>query len=158
MANRYEVQPDVAIRIESIGGDLEIKGYPEPEIRARGDDPQVQVDNDGHSAIVTCSGDCRLRVPNGTSVSIEAIGGDARITDIEGNVVITTVGGDLVIRNTGNITITTVGGDVKFKRINGSVQVTTIGGDAELYHINGDIQIEAVSSDAQVKNVTGNWV
>jgi len=156
MANRYEVQPDVAIRIESIGGDLEIKGHPELEIRARGDDPQVQVDNDGHSAMVSCSGDCRLRVPNGTSVSIEAVGGDARITDIEGNVVITTVGGDLVIRNTGNITITTVGGDVAFKRINGNVQVTTIASDAELSNIKGSIHIETIGADAQIKNVAGS--
>ncbi|MCC7449585.1 MAG: hypothetical protein IT324_19345 [Anaerolineae bacterium] len=156
MANRYEVQPDVAIRIQTISGDLDIKGRTATEIRARGDDPQVVIGDDGHSAIVSCSGDCRLDVPNGASVSIETVGGDARIAEIEGKVTITTVGGDLAVRRTGDVSINTIGSDADFKRINGGVQVTTIGSDVELSNINGNIQIETIGSDAQIKNVAGS--
>ncbi len=156
MANSYEVQPDVALRIQTIGGNLVIEGQPESEIRVRGDKPLVQVDEDGHTATLSCGGDCRVRVPNGASLSIQSIGGDARITDIEGTIAITSISGDLVIRNTGDVAITSIGGDVVFKRISGSVQVTSIGGDADLRQINGAVRIESIGSDALIEGVSGD--
>ena len=84
MANTYSVQPDVEVQIETIGGDLVIQGHPDAEIRARGDDPDVHINDDGQRAEIICMGDCRIRVPSGARLRIGAIGSDARITDVTG--------------------------------------------------------------------------
>ena len=71
MATKYPVQSDVEIKISSIGGDLKIEGSSEAEIRARGDDPQVEVVEDGHSAEIMCNGDCVLSVPDGAQITVD---------------------------------------------------------------------------------------
>src|SRR3954453_10893245 len=107
-----DLHPDVEIVISSIGGDLNLEGSIEAGMKVRGDNPRLSVDNDGRRVLLSCNGDCRLKVPVGARLSIDSIDGDAKIIGIDGTVTIATVGGDLVLRDIGSITLDTVGGDL----------------------------------------------
>ena len=94
-----DLQPDVEILISSIGGDLHIEGSIEAGMKVRGDNPRLSVDVDGHRVTLSCTGDCRLKVPVGARLSIDTVGADAKIIGIDGTVKIGNVGGDLVLRD-----------------------------------------------------------
>ena len=108
MATKYPVQSDVEIKISSIGGDLKIEGSSEAEIRARGDDPQVEVVEDGHSAEIMCNGDCVLSVPDGAQITVDVIGADAALRDLSHEISIEQVGADLSARDLHGLRVTTV--------------------------------------------------
>src|ERR1700690_4216629 len=80
------IPPQVEIHITTIGGDLAVVGRAANEIRARGDGPQLSLENDGNGVLVSCGGDCTLRVPDDASLVIDTVGGDVNITDISGSV------------------------------------------------------------------------
>ncbi len=156
MASTYPVHPGVEIRIESVGGDLIVEGQAEDEIRARGDNPDVQIEDEGRRAVISCGGDCRLRVPNQAKLEIGSVGSDARVTDITEKITVDSVGSDLVIRDVGDVTVNTVGSDIELKRIKGNVEVETVGADATLREIGGDVRIGHVGSDALLTDIGGS--
>jgi hypothetical protein len=156
MASTYAVQPGVEIQIESIGGDLIVEGQTEDEIRARGDNPDVRIEDEGQRAVVACGGDCRLRVPNHARLEIGSVGSDARITDMAEKITVDSVGSDLVIRDVVDVTVNTVGSDIELKRIKGNVEVETVGADATLREIEGDVRIGHIGSDALMTDISGS--
>ncbi len=155
MANTYPVQPGVEVHIEAVGGDLVVEGRSEAEIKVRGDNPDVRIENNGAEAAISCGGDCRLRVPQDAKLTINSVGGDARITDVTGEIHIETVAADLVIRDTGPVHIESIGADLELKRIGGDVEIGTIGADASFRELTADLRVNTIASDALISDVRG---
>ncbi len=149
------VQPDVEVHVEAIGGDLVIEGRPGTEFRSGGDDPNVHMEGPGNLT-VSCNGDCHLRVPTGSKLTIDNVGGDTTIKNIETEIGIRTVGADVVIRDCGPVTLEQVGADLEIKRANGTVRVRSVGGDAKFREISGDLEANSIGSDALLTDVHGN--
>jgi hypothetical protein len=149
------VQPDVEIVIDHIGGDLVVAGRSAAGIRANGDNPRLTVEDDGKRVLISCDGDCSLRIPDDAHLVIETIGGDAKITDVNGRISINVVGGDLVLRDTGPVRLQSVGGDLEIKRTAGSAEVNDVGGDANFRDIEGELRTETIGGDACMTNVDG---
>jgi hypothetical protein len=157
MMQKYEVQPDVEIHIDVVGGDLKIEGHAEAEIKAKGDDLTIiDAEDKGQRIDIHCGGDCRLSVPNGTRLEIETIGGDARITDVTGAIHIEDVGGDLTVRNAGPLSLGSIGGDLSVKRIKGNVEVETVGADAKFGTVAGSVHVETIGADALLVDIQGD--
>jgi hypothetical protein len=150
------VQPGVEIVIDYIGGDLRVTGRSASEVRADGDDPRLNVEDDGKRIRIACDGDCTLRVPEDAKLSIESIDGDATITDVKGQVIITSIGGDLVVRDTGPVRLQQIGGDLELKRIAGKAEVEAVGGDANLRDIEGELRVNDIGGDVAVCNIDEN--
>src|SRR5258708_15800820 len=145
------VQPDAEIRIEAIGGDLVIEGGDGNEFRAGGDHPQIKIEEGGSRVSVACNGDCRLRVPTSVQLTIDSVGGDAKISGVSGLIRIETVGADLTLRDAGEIRVRNVGADLKIKPASGSVEVDVVGADAEFRGIRGSLKFKSVCAEC-----TGN--
>src|SRR5258708_35812590 len=95
------LQPGVEIEIQSVGSDLIIEGQAGSELRARGDTDNIRAMDDGKRVIISCGGDCILRVPTDATLKINSVGSDAKITDVSGLIEIGHIGSDLVLRDTG---------------------------------------------------------
>jgi len=150
------LQPGVEIEIQSVGSDLEIKGRPGNDIRAKGDTENFRVEDDGKRVIVSCGGDCKLDVPSDATLKINAVGSDARITGVAGRIEIGHIGSDLVLRDIGPVIIHgAVGSDLEIRRANGDVSVEVVGSDASFRGIDGRLSVRKIGSDALVADVRG---
>src|SRR5579859_4547859 len=147
------LQPGVEIEIQSVGSDLEIKGRPGAEIRAKGDNENIHVEDDGKRVVIWCGGDCKLDVPTDAMIRINSVGSDARITDVSGQIEIGHIGSDLVLRDTGPVIIHgAVGSDLEIRRATGDVTVENVGSDASFRGIDGRLMVRSIGSDALVAN------
>jgi hypothetical protein len=158
-ATRFERDGvEVPIVIQSVGGDLRLRGRPGDRLIVDGDNPQVEQIGDDQPYVVRCGGDARLAVPENVHISVQQVGGDAKITDLVASVDIKAVAGDLVIRNTQDIQIKAVGGDLRIKRADGNVTIENVGADATIREVSGTAWVARVGSDLYVRNVEGSCV
>lgn len=144
------------IIFESIGGDLVVQGHSGLGFQIDGDNPNIQQRDTGVVHIV-CGGDCSAAVPDGVAIRVLTVGGDAKFTQLTGDVVLDNIGGGLVLRHiTGNLTLGNVGGDLSVRHVTGNLNLNNVGSDLVIKHCNGDIFVANVGSDAVLKNLTGN--
>jgi hypothetical protein len=151
----FKVEPDVAIKIDNVNGDLVVEGYEGDEFIAFGDELHGEQE-DGSEITIEAGGDCRMRVPNGASFSIDNIGGDARFTSVNNEIELENVGGDLHVRDATSLRAENVGGDLSLRGIQGDVEVDSVGGDVDLRNIDGDVRIDSAGGDALFKMITGD--
>ncbi|MEZ4710424.1 MAG: hypothetical protein R3A44_24695 [Caldilineaceae bacterium] len=148
------------IYIESIGGNLRIKGREGAQIVVRSDYDGVPITttDDGEDAVrlSAFSGDCRLEAPPNASVKVGAIGGDADIKSLEGEIALERVGGNLRLRKVGPVHVANVGGDLKAKKVFGELIVEKTGGNAIALEIEGNLEIGKAGGDIVVARVEGD--
>lgn len=145
----------VPIIIQTVGGDLRLRGRGGEYLVVDGDGPHVEQLGEGQPYLVRCDGDARITVPDGVDVSVQRVGGDAKITDLGGNTDAQEVGGDLVVRNTGPVRVKMVGGDLRIKRVAGGVTVEMVGADATIREVGGPVWIATIGADLYLRDVTG---
>ncbi|MEP7289000.1 MAG: hypothetical protein ABI947_24870 [Chloroflexota bacterium] len=150
-----DVQPNVEITIDQVGGDLVIEGKSEAVIRAKGDKPHIHVEGDGRRALVSCGGDCTLTVPADATFVIENVGADAMITCINGAINVGRVGADLVLRDVGRVSINQVGAELTVKRAAGSVEIITVGADADFTDLSDGLTVETIGGAACLRDIVG---
>ncbi len=148
----------LSIHVEGIGGDLRVragdyfgvsgKGHAGYELTEEEDFDMLRFEG--------VSSDLKLEIPPQASFHADGIGGDAKITEITGEIIIKGIGGDFVLRESGAARIGNVGGDILFKRMEGHVEIGNVGGDASLREIEGDIQVINVGGDAILRDVHGS--
>jgi DUF4097 and DUF4098 domain-containing protein YvlB len=136
-----------------IGGDLRVRGWAKSELKATGDELSVSSPDNGQTVNITCDSDCDLLIPVGSSIQIETIEGDAKITEVNGAVQIETIGGDLSVREVGQLIAETVGGDLHVRQVTGDARLNTIGGDGTLFKVKGNLHIDQVGGDAYIRDV-----
>ena len=103
-------------------------------------------------------GDCRIMVPSDVAASIQRVGGDAKITDLEGPLEVNQVGADLTARNVAAVQIRNVGGDLRVKWAEGDVTVAAVGADATIREVEGSVRVDRIGADLFLRNIDGNCV
>lgn len=123
------------------------------------------------------SSDLDIEVPSRFNVSLQTMGGDVSINNIEGEISGETMGGELNLQALkGNIQLTTMGGevtledsaldgavktmggDVVIRNVSGSVKGSTMGGDVRYENANsagmtkGEVKIDSMGGDLNVKD------
>ncbi len=149
---------DVPIIVQHVGGDLRLRGRPGEALVIDGDAVQVEHLGEGQPVVVRAGGDARMIVPDAVDVSLQTIGGDAKVTGVTGAVDVQRVGGDLAVRDVGRVKIKQVGGDVRIKRILGDVTVEMIGADATIRSVGGAVWIARIGADLYMRQVDGACV
>jgi len=155
-----QIDVNVPVIVQTVGGDLVLRGRGHGEMIVDGDNPQIENIGGGQPYMVHCGGDCRVFVPpEMKKVVVYHVGGDARIADLEGNVEIESIGGDLTIGHVGRATtIRTVGGDLRLKWAEGDVTIQNVGGDATLREIGGNLHIQNVGADLFLRAIEGSCI
>jgi hypothetical protein len=144
--------------IQMVAGDLRLRGRAGDRLVIDGDNAHVEQIGDRQPYLVSCAGDARIAVPDEVKVSVQQVGGDARITDLGADIDVQAVGGDLSMRNVQGIQVKAVGGDLRIKHADGNVTVETVGADATIREVDGALWIAAVGADLYVRNVEGSCV
>jgi hypothetical protein len=158
-ATRFEQDGvNVPVVLQNIGGDLRLRGRPGDRLTVDGDNPSVEQIGEDQPYVVRCGGDVRIGVPENVSVSVQNVGGDAKLTDLAGALDIKNVGGDLVVRNVQDVQIKAIGGDLRIKRADGNVTIETIGSDATIREVDGAVWIARTGADLYVRNVESGCV
>jgi hypothetical protein len=145
-----------SIEIESIGGDLRLSGHDESylEIQAPESGELKVVEGDG-CAVISCRSGCLVFVPRTAKITADAIGGDCRVTDLEGEVLLRTVGGELSLRRLAKVSLELVGGDLQARRLSSDLSVDRVGGDAIVHELTGTVRLRRVGGDMVLREVRG---
>lgn len=153
-----EVNVSVPVIVQTVGGDLILRGREGSALVVDGDNPHVENLGGGQPYLVRCEGDCRVGVPLDIDVVIQRVGGDARLADLGGSTVIQNVGGDLTVGHIDKAVINNVGGDLRLKWAEGDVHIENVGGDATVRDVSGSVRIENVAADVLIRSVEGDCV
>lgn len=148
---RFDVQENNTVKIRSIGGDLRVTARPEMVFEARAPERgRMVAKQDGDLIELDSRSNCLVFVPEQCSLEIESVGGDARVTGVQGETTLGTIGGDLTLRRVQRVSLERAGGDVDVRRAN-EVEMEWIGGDVLVERVSRHVTIGAAGGDLRVR-------
>jgi hypothetical protein len=151
-----EVGTSPRVRLPSVGGDLRVVGRSggqlEAQAPARGD---LTLERQAETVVITSRVGCLLFVPAGARVEVGAVGGDARLSGLEGEASLETVGGDVNLRSGGAARLGRVAGDLRIVGGRGALAAGWIGGDVRVENLEADLRLDQVEGDLYVRNQRG---
>jgi hypothetical protein len=151
-----EMGEQTLLKIDAVGGDLRLSGREGKTLEAQAPDHgKLTVEEKNGVHYLTCRSGCLVFLPKGTRIEVENIGGDGRLTDIEDEVLIRNIGGDLVLRRVGRASFELVGGDMQVKSMTGDLTVDVLGGDAVIQDVTGSVHLRSVGGDLILDGVHG---
>jgi DUF4097 and DUF4098 domain-containing protein YvlB len=112
-------------------------------------------------SLLSPSGDITARGLKGSGVVLATQSGDARASEIAGDVAIETASGDIAIEGVmGNVAASTASGDIQAIRLSGQAfKALSQSGDISLSEATVPVvSIETVSGDAAIKNASGRTI
>jgi hypothetical protein len=152
-----DVGENPTIIIHAIGGDLRVSGRDGEQIEALAPEKgELKVEETKNGIEITCRSGCLLFVPRGSLLEAGDIGGDGRLTDVLGEVLIKTIGGDANLRRLGKTSLERIGGDAQIREVEGTLMIDHIGGDAVIRSIKEDVLLRMVGGDLLLGDVTGS--
>ncbi len=154
-----EIGESPLVKISTIGGDLRLSGRDEPILEAQAPDKgKLQVDEIADGVEITANSGCIIFLPKAARLEVGEVGGDCRVTDLNNEFMIRTIGGDLSLRRVGAGTFERIGADFQGRQIEGNLTIDRIGGDAVIQKVNGDIHLRGVGGDLMLNNVAGQVI
>ncbi len=137
----------VSIEIKSHGRGYNIDSY---DIRQEGNNITFNNKKRGKQT------DVFVKVPNKFNIDFYTVGGEIKITSVDGKLEGKTMGGELEFRNLkGHMNITTMGGDVTLRNSEVDGNVGTMGGEVIVENVKGDINASSMGGNVQYINVSG---
>lgn len=125
---------------ETPGGLHIVSRYTGPRRRRQGPDVRLEI-----------------KVPRRTDIALDTMGGDIRVSGVEGDLRGKTMGGTLDLSDLkGLLNMTTMGGAVTLKQSQVSGKVTTMGGEVLLEDVTGDVKGTSMGGKVTYKNVTNS--
>lgn len=149
-------ESDLDLVIENVGGSLHIKGWGRDGVRA-----EIQDANDlshkekGGKLVLSTKSDLFLRVPSDNNLTVKAVGGEANLNGLEGELVIGTVGGSLNLRDVARTRIEEVSGNLSARDVEGGLSVARVSGNFVARDVEGDLTAEKVSGNATLRDIEG---
>ena len=145
------------VRIDEVEGSLQIKAWDEDSIRIEIEDKE-DLDYSFEEDVLKLSADsdCFLRVPSGSSIEIEEVGGNADIVAVEGAIKIVEISGNLSMKNVGPTTITEVAGNLNVRAVEGDLSIVEVSGNATLRDVEGNLSAKEIGSNLSLRDAEGN--
>ncbi len=143
------------VKVAVVGGDVSVVGW-DGDILIKGDEDEINFEQNGEEITLSCAGDLALRVPKGASFEFGNVGGDAAIRGVQGDVSLQAVGGDLSIREAGAVTIGSIGADFSLRHAHGDVRVRNAGGDVSIRDAEGKVVLDSVGNDLALRGARGD--
>jgi hypothetical protein len=145
--------PDVTIG--QISGNLEIKGWERPEVAVYASPSTLDLEELDDGVRLSCTGNCEIRLPTGTAISVESVGGEAYFKQLEDDLSIGKVNGSLGLRSVGNVDIDQVKGHLEARAVSGDLRAKSVLGHAEIRDVQGDCFLDSVKGHLDLRNVEG---
>ena len=137
-------------------GSVQIFGTEGTEVRCEIKSPQLAtLVEEAGQVYVTANASCDLHVPLGASIEIEKVMGSAKISRIQGKIVIEKVFGNLVLGDISTADVEKVGGNFSVRSAQGGIQVEKVAGNLTVEDVDSFIS-EKVGGNCRVKNVPGS--
>lgn len=151
----FDTPPDPEVTLTNIAGDLRLFGWEQNQVRVEAsDEKSVQGNQENGRVTVRANSDCTVRVPRNARLTLQNVGGDARIKSIDGPLTVGQVGGDLTLRQTLAVNVENVGGDVSAKKIGGPLTINSTGSDVSVRGVAGEVVAENVGGDLYLREVS----
>ncbi len=97
-----------------------------------------------------------LDIPKNVNLNLQILGGDVDLSDIRGESIIETLGGDILIKNyLGRIDVKTEGGDVNIDYLEGILYAHSFGGNLRIAKCKGEIYLSTIGGDNYVNELSG---
>ena len=97
-----------------------------------------------------------VKVPKSFNVESKTSGGNVKLANVEGRLILKTSGGDILIDNSaGELTAKTSGGNVVSKNHSGPSILKTSGGDIETFNLRGDIEANTSGGNVRLNVIKG---
>ncbi|MEW5830517.1 MAG: hypothetical protein AB1846_16630 [Chloroflexota bacterium] len=150
------IKPESKIVIETVPGDLRVRGWEQPELSAKTDGSELTITDDDGLVQISCDGDLILSLPQQAGIQVEKVEGDLNVRGLLGAVSVDKTENDAALSHVGSVDLGAVGGDLVLRHANGPVEVENVGGDASLRHIHGDLALDAVGADLYLRDARGS--
>ena len=150
-----ETGPAPDILIEKILGDLQVRGWENPQVAVNGDLEDLDLEQQDGNLRLSCQGDCDLYVPQGAVLTIGSVLGDASFKLIGDQLTIDQVHGDLDLRSIAAVQINLVHGDLAAKNITHDLIIDQVMGDADIRHAQGQSLLNDVDGNLDLLSVEG---
>ncbi len=164
----YALGESPTIHINTVHGDLEIKGREGREVLVTSDSMPESRQQADKLTIEQCEDDLRLTVPLGSKVVVERAEGDVRALrlagleigavqgeleaeSVRGHVDLRRIEGDARIRQSGQITLGRIAGDLNVESVAGACTVHDVDGDARIHDL-VSASLRQVGGDLVISN------
>lgn len=144
------------IGIESIMGNLQVKGWDRPEVSVRADPNDLSLTEQDDTLQIGCRGDCALYLPQGATVHVEKIHGETRFKLLEDQLSIGEALGPVTLRHIAETTIQNCHGDLFAKYLSGDLRADQVLGNAYIREVQGDCVINHVAGNLDLRSVEGD--
>lgn len=146
--------PEVVI--EEVGGNLQVKGWERPEVRAQADPHNLRIEEQDDRVQIRCTSDCTVRLPMTATLQIQRAHGNAQVRLLDDTLNIDSVYGSLYLRNVAEAVIGKVSGELNARQIAGDLKIDQVSGNAMLKDIQGQCLIEQVMGNLDLQDVDGD--
>lgn len=139
--------------VEQVHGNLQVKGWDRDELVIKANPDDLTLAEHDDVITLSCRGDCVIRLPEGASLRVASVDGEARFKLLEDQLTVGEVRGSLVLRNVAETHVETVHGELLAKQLQGSLRIGRVHGNAAVREVQGECLIENVYGNLDVRNV-----
>jgi hypothetical protein len=150
-----ETGPAPEILIEQVLGDLQVRGWENPQAVVSADAEELELQEQDGNLRLSCQGDCDLYVPRGATLTIGSVHGDASLKLLDDQLTIDQVHGDLDLRNVAAVQINLVHGDLAARNISHDLTIDQVMGDADVRYAQGESLFNDVEGNLDLSGVEG---
>lgn len=142
--------------IGEVHGDLQIKGWDRAEVAVKANPDDLTLEEQDDAISLSCRGSCAIRLPHGATVRAERVHGNVRVKLLEDQLSIDEVNGSLVLRSVGETQLGSVHGELTAKYVLGDLQADSVSGNLSLRDVQGDCIVDEIGGNLDLRDVEGN--
>ncbi len=157
MSNEFSLSAAGAlpVRILSVGGNLIVKGWENPEVHLRVEEAESPLRQEADSILLESRGDVLLRLPYGCPLEVVRAAGDVMLKNLQGDSRLHEIHGSLRARDLGALHVETLDGDFFGRRLRGDVHLRHVAGSVPARDVDGQFAAEVVGGDLRLKEISG---
>jgi hypothetical protein len=145
---RLPVDHPPHVELIACQGDVLVRGADRAEVTLECDDERAGLAEREHRLLIDrVRGNCTLRLPQGSPVTVGEVQGTLRVKDVAGLIDVERVFGDCSTRRTGALTIRRIEGGARIRGVAGLVAVGAVQGDVMLRDVGGAVRVEYIGGD-----------
>lgn len=151
-----ELESSHQITIETIGGDLHIKGWQRSKALFKtSSDKAVKCEENENGITLSCPVDCTIFVPHSVAIEVGQVVGCAGFKSLDGTLKLGDITGELSLRDVGNVEVQSVGGGLSAKRTRGDLQIQNVSGSANIRDVDGQFSCQGIGGNLRLSDVSG---
>ena len=142
--------------IAKVGGNLQVQGWDRSEVVVQSEAGALQAEGQEDRITIQTSGNCAVRIPQGATLHVDNVAGNARLKLLEDQVAIGSIHGSLVLRDLSDTRVESVHGDLNAKMISGNLEVGQVHGNGYIRQVQGRCSMQDASGNLSLREIDGN--